>query len=127
MALDYKIQEPWLVNYTWTYVNTYTYNKGLQARRCIQVNHLRINLPPSTVMTYSTHHTNKSELKSLHAKVDEQADQMHYLTLDLNSIKQELEISKQELNSTRHALKDITNDWLSLKNNIIILHRSIKM
>ena len=42
---------------------------------------------------------------------------MHKLTLDLNSMKQELEKTKQELekskhelNSTVHALKDITNE-----------------
>ena len=64
----------------------------------------------TTLMTHSTHNTYKSELKSLHMKVDEQADQMHKLTLDLNFMKQKLEKTKQDLSSTRHALRDITNE-----------------
>ena len=58
------------------------------------------NLPSTTLMTYSTHDIHKSELKSLHVKGDEQDDHIHKLTLDLNSMKQALDKTKQQLNST---------------------------
>ena len=52
---------------------------------------LESTYPPSTtLMTYNTHVTHKSEFKSLHAKVEKR-----------------IRKTKQELNSTRHALKDI--------------------
>jgi len=45
-----------------------------------RINTLESTYPPSTtLMTYNTHGTHKSEFKSLHAKVDELADQMHQL------------------------------------------------
>ena len=71
--------------------------------------------PSTTQMIYGTHNIHKSELKSLHVKGDEQDDQMYQLTLDLNSMKQELDKTKQELNSTKQALNDITNELAASK------------
>ena len=65
--------------------------------------------PSASMMTYG------NEIKTLNAKVNEQADQIKKLTCDLNLIKQELEKTRQELKSTKHALSNITNELATAK------------
>ena len=65
--------------------------------------------PATLMMTYG------NELKTLHAKVNEQANQMQKLTLHLSLIKQELQKTQEELKSTKHALKDMSNELTTTK------------
>ena len=65
--------------------------------------------PSASMMTYG------NEIKTLNAKVNEQADQIKKLMCDLNLIKQELEKTRQELKSTKHALSNITNELATAK------------
>lgn len=75
---------------------------------------------PATLMTYG------NELKILHAKVNEQANQMQKLTLDLSLIKQELQKTREELQSTKHALNDVSNELTTTKNSNIIPINKLK-
>ena len=50
------------------------------------------------------------ELKALQAEVKESSEQIQKLTTDVNAIRKELDIAKDELSCTRRALKDKTNE-----------------
>ena len=67
------------------------------------------------------------ELKALQAEVKESSEQIRKLTTDVNAIRKELDIAKDELSCTRRALKDKTNEVRDMIKKRIQLRRKVVM
>ena len=70
--------------------------------------------PSDKLMTYGKS-TYVNELKAMRAEVQQSTEHITQIDIEVNELKQKLEVSRKQLHSAQCALRDITNEKLKIK------------